>query len=629
LKTVLLAEHHLPTLEHLAAALSQAGFQVLRASDAGRAMELFTSDHPKVVVVAVELPRLQGSHLGKLIRASERGARVPMVAIDKGHLGKAKGVGAILDLKANAYVADPLKGHELVSKVEALYQSTQTATEQISAGLAATLGRPPVASADLKGFPLPALIHSVYRLNRDGVLVVAHRDLVRRVFFLKGSAVSYDSTARQDSLVMYLVERKDLTAEQADSVLQSLAQGVRISAALAEAGAVLETEDLLQRLRDFTRDKVAQLVGMREGRYAFYAGAEFEGEVVPVVDIPALSPILEGARRSLPVKVLNQSLRAHSKDFPVRTPEFGKDLPVLGLDTGDLKIAMQINGRIALSELLAFGRGDLRDSYSLLWFLNLTGSIAFSKTPAVASDNAAYAGHDRIAPRRRKPLPEKIAAELRDAAVRIITSSYFRVLGLDITADSEAVERAYHQVATRFHPDSYPEYDTSEIKDLLDSVQEKLSASYRVLSLEEKRKAYLTYLLSRLDIGRAGAVNVDAEIALKRGEAALRRKDLRSAVAGFEEAIALNPREPEYYCYLAWATYQSGAGNPKSRAAPAQRLLKKALSLNPELERALIIGGIIDAETGDHASARKRLLKVLEMNPASQLAKAALRRVGR
>ncbi|MHB8878305.1 MAG: tetratricopeptide repeat protein, partial [Myxococcaceae bacterium] len=262
-------------------------------------------------------------------------------------------------------------------------------------------------------------------------------------------------------------------------------------------------------------------------------------------------------------------------------------------------------------------------------FLALTGGVAFSKTPVAADANAPFASADVIAPRKRKSLPAETLAELRDAAVKIITSSYFRMLGLDISADSEAVERAYHEVATRFHADSYADFDTSEIKDLLDSVQDKLSASYRVLSVEEKRKAYLQYLLSRLDVPRSASLNVDAEINLKRGEAALKRGDPRSAMGAFEEAVSLNPREPEYYCYLAWATYLAAKGEPKDRAKAAQKLLRKALGLNPYLERATIISAIIDGESGDTAGARKRLLKVLEMNPSSKLAKAALRKVGR
>ena len=51
--------------------------------------------------------------------------------------------------------------------------------------------------------------------------------------------------------------------------------------------------------------------------------------------------------------------------------------------------------------------------------------------------------------------------------MKIVTGSYFQVLGLDIAADSEAVEKAYHEVAIRFHPDTYAEWDLSEIADVL------------------------------------------------------------------------------------------------------------------------------------------------------------------
>lgn len=625
MKTLLLADSHAPTLEHLTGVLSQAGYTVTSVKDPGSALEHFVADNPDAVVVAVDLPKLEGAHVGHLIRNHSQGARVPIVAIDKGHLGKARGVNSVLDLKVNAYVADPLKPGELVSRLETLVRAAQAVP---ATGLQATLSRPAVAAGDLKGYPLPALVHSLYRTRREGVLVVAYRDLTRRVYFLRGGAVNYDSSARQDALPGYLLERKIVTAEQAETVVQGLGSGLRIGAALADAGVDVAGEELLQLLRDYTRDRLAQVVGMREGRYAFYSGNEFEAEVA-TVEIPALAPLLDGARRSFPLKVLAGPLRTHLGEYPVRSPEFGRDLPVLGLNTDDLKIAMQINGRIVLRDLLAHGRGDLRRAYSLVWFLKLTGGLTFSATPVASGSEVLSSTPDVIGPRRRKALPAETAAALREGAVKIITSSYFRSLGLDIAADAEAVERAYHETAMKFHPDTYAEFDISDLKDLLDSVQEKLSASYRVLSVDEKRKAYLQYLVSRLDVGRATSVNVDAEIALRRGEAALKRKDARSAIQAFEEAISLNPREPEYYSYLAWATYQAGAGPQAERGKAAQKVLRKALSLNPYLERAQIISAIIDSDLGDAPLARKKLLKVLELNPFSQLAKAALRKVGR
>jgi DNA-binding response OmpR family regulator len=628
LKTLLLAESHPPTLEHLTGLLAQAGYTVRAVSDPASAMEHFVADNPDVVVLGVDLPRMEGGHVGQLIRNHRQGGRVPIIAIDKGHLGKARGVQAVLGLKASAYIQDPLKPGELVSKVDELVKAAAAAVEPTK-GIDAMLVRPAMTAGDLKGYPLPELVHVLYRQRKDGVLVVAYRDLTRRVFFARGGAVNYDSTARQDALPSFLLERGIVTEAQAEIVLQAQASGLRIGAALADAGVEAAGEELLEILRTYTRDRLAQVVAMREGRFAFYAGDEFQQEVA-TVEIPALAPVLEGARRAIPLKVLAAPLRKHLGEYPVRSPEFGKDLPALGLDTDDLKIAMQVNGRLLLRDLLAHGRGDLRRGYSLLWFLRLTGGVTFSPTPVAAEGTAFAAVPDVIAPRKRKAIPPELGAALREGAVKIITSSYFHSLGLDIAADMEAVERAYHETAMKFHPDNFAEYDLSDLKDLLDSVQEKLSASYRVLSVEEKRKAYLQYLLGKLDVGgRVNAINVDAEILIRRGESYLRKKDYRMALQLFEEAVALNPREPEYYSYLAWATYHSALGTVKDRAKEAQKVLKRALSLNPYLERAQIISAIIDNELEDATAARKKLLKVLELNPSSKLAKAALRRVGR
>ncbi len=627
LKTLLLAESHPPTLEHLTGVLSQAGYAVRAVSDAVSALEHFVAGNPDVVVLGVDLPRLEGGHVGQLIRNHSQGGRVPIIAIDKGHLGKARGVAAVLGLKVNAYVQDPLEPGELVAKVDELVRAAEAVAP--TEGIDAMLARPAVTTGELKGYPLPELVHLLYRQRRNGVLVVAYRDLTRRVFFARGGAVNYDSSARQDALPSFLLERGIVTEAQAEIVVQALGSGLRIGAALADAGVEAAGEELLEILRDYTRDRLAQVVGMREGRFAFYAGEEFQQEVA-TVEIPALAPVLEGARRAIPLRVLAAPLRRHLGEFPVRSPEFGKDLPALGLDTDDLKIAMQINGRLLLRDLLAHGRGDLRRGYSLLWFLKLTGGVTFSAAPVATEGAALSAGPDVIAPRKRKALPAELAASLREGAVKIITSSYFHSLGLDIAADMEAVKRAYHETAMKFHPDNYAEFDLSDLEDLLDSVQEKLTASYRVLSAEDKRNAYLQYLLSKLDVGgRVSAINPEAEVLIRRGESYLKRKDYRMALQLFEEAVALNPREPEYYSYLAWATYHAALGPLKDRAKEAQKVLKRALSLNPYLERAQIISAIIDNDLEDATSARKKLLKVLELNPNSKLAKAALRKVGR
>ncbi|HZN92546.1 MAG TPA: response regulator, partial [Myxococcales bacterium] len=109
MKTVLLADHHPPTLEHLRQALIQAGYTVRATSDPGKAMEHVLAEPMDAVLVAIDFPRLSGQHLIQLVRAHDHSGRVPVLAMDHGHLGRPRGVSAILDLKASAYVADPTK----------------------------------------------------------------------------------------------------------------------------------------------------------------------------------------------------------------------------------------------------------------------------------------------------------------------------------------------------------------------------------------------------------------------------------------------------------------------------------------------------------------------------------------
>ncbi len=627
-RTVLIAEPHAPTLELLQHMLAQAGYRVLAADEPGRALEACVSERPDAVLLAADLPRYQGSTLGKLLRATESGTRLPLLAVDKGHLGKARGVGSVLDLMVNAYLADATKRDEILGRLDQLISAAAVAPRPTT-GVAATLGRSPVASGEMKSRALPSHLHSWYRLARDGVLVFAHRELTRRVYFVRGAPANYDSSARQDSLASWLGDRGIITEAQHQELLSMVAGGeLSPGAALVAIGAVEAGEPLLALLRDWARAKISQALAMSEGRFSFYAGDEFASEV-PSIDLPALAPIYEAVRLSWPTKSFASALGPHMKEYPARSPDFARELPALGLSTADLSLALSLTGQRTLREVLADSK-DLKHALALLWYLSTVQVLSYSPAPRDAGSQSGVALPAQPASRkRRKALPAAKAAELGDEAVKILTASYFRALGLDITAGSEEVERAYHDAATRFHPDSYAEFELGPMGDLLASVLDKLSAAYRVLSDEAKRKAYVSFLLGRAEVARAETPNVEAEVELKRGENLMRKGDWSGALTAFERAVSLNAREPEYYSYLAWATFKAGPGDAAHRAKSALKLIKKALAINPTLERPQIIAAIIEDEIGDPAEARKLLFKLLKSCPGCLLAKKVLQGINR
>jgi len=370
------------------------------------------------------------------------------------------------------------------------------------------------------------------------------------------------------------------------------------------------------------RARAATLVGMKAGRAAFYAGDGFRG-AVDEASIPALAPVLDGARQRMTAQAFSKALRGLGKRYPHRTAEFAADLPALGLDVEDVKFALQLDGRSTTRELLEHGRGELHRRWSLLWFLRLTGDVAFAAAPLEQEAPSQYGAPGLPSARRRKRLPHERALALREAALEVITGSYFRALGLDLTAGAEEVEAAYARLVETFHPDSYPDHDLSDVEDLFGTVLERLGAARRVLGSPEKRRAYVAHVMARSGRRHEGAIP-DAEVEMKRGEGAMMRGDWAAARRAFDHALHLDPREPRYYPFAAWATWRAGGRPERERAASALGLLKKALALDPSHARAHVVAAIIEAKMGDAASARARLERVTAAEPTLEVARAAL-----
>jgi CheY-like chemotaxis protein/tetratricopeptide (TPR) repeat protein len=621
---ILLVESHGPTRELVARRLADAGYQVLSADAAGPAYEIFAAAHPHAAVVAADLPADGGRHLARRLRDGE--ARTLVVVIDKGHLGKARGIRGVLDLGANAYVADPT-GRDLLDRLARLLEQVRAAAAAAPPaddGIARVLGREPADRGEVRPGAQPLLLHDLWRNAAEGILVVTCRDITRRVFLLRGVPVDMDSDARTESLGRWLVETGRIGEDQYLASLEAMVPGeLSPGAALVAAGAVEAGEPLYAALRAHLRSMVGRCAALREGRWRFHEGAEFAGDV-QALEIPPLAPILEGARAGLPVRDFAEALRPHLKARPARSAEFQRLLPLMALGSGDLRLAVAVDGRATTREFLEERGGDLRQAWSLLWFLALVGAVEFRAAPS--EDREARAPR---APRRRR-IPDERAEEIRQAALQILPGSYFKALGVDIAALPDEIEAAYQEAVARFHPDAFAGQDPGELEDLLAQILDKVNAAHRVLSNEEKRKAYLAFLLQRhAERRRKPGVDPEAEIALKRGERALRLRRIREAIRAFQAAAERNPREPEYLAMLAFATLRDPALEPRERPRAAARVARRALALDQGCVRAMVTLALAEESAGDVPAARRRLLGALKLAPGNEVARRALQRVNR
>ena len=207
----------------------------------------------------------------------------------------------------------------------------------------------------------------------------------------------------------------------------------------------------------------------------------------------------------------------------------------------------------------------------------------------------------------------------------------FHALGVDIAANAPEIERAYAEVASRFHPDGFAEYEVGDLADLLAAVQDKVTAAYRVLANAEKRRAYLSFLMLKFELTgtRRAGIDMDAEIALKKGERALFARRNAEAVQALREAVERNPREPEYHAMLAFAELLDPALPAAGRAQEAKRAARRALALAPDHPRASAVLALAEAALGDLAEARRIVLDALKVHPSSEVLKETLHRLNR
>jgi cytochrome c-type biogenesis protein CcmH/NrfG len=113
-------------------------------------------------------------------------------------------------------------------------------------------------------------------------------------------------------------------------------------------------------------------------------------------------------------------------------------------------------------------------------------------------------------------------------------------------------------------------------------------------------------------------------VAVKRGERALRERRVAEAVAQFEEAARLGPREPEYLALLAFAVLHDVRVPEAERPRRAARLARRALAMDPGCVRAQVFLALAEVAEGETGEARRRLLDALRAAPASAVARRAL-----
>ena len=223
--------------------------------------------------------------------------------------------------------------------------------------------------------------------------------------------------------------------------------------------------------------------------------------------------------------------------------------------------------------------------------------------PAPAAPGAAPATND---------LPA-----LRELAAQLKEQNHFERLGLGADTPGPAVKLAYFKLAKLYHPDTLPPGAPPELEKLKADIFGYIGDAYRTLSDDKSRAAYIEELKSG---GSKQESQVDVEAILKSEELFrkaghyIKARKFADAVKLLDEAIQLNPEEPEFFAWRGYARFFTFE-DKKTGYTEAYRDLQHCLKKNEKVASAHYFLGVIAKLCGDTSGALKHFQRTVEIQP--------------
>jgi tetratricopeptide (TPR) repeat protein len=113
--------------------------------------------------------------------------------------------------------------------------------------------------------------------------------------------------------------------------------------------------------------------------------------------------------------------------------------------------------------------------------------------------------------------------------------------------------------------------------------------------------------------GRVGEIGL-AEAKFQLGEELLREQQYEAAHQMFLEAVKIYDQAAQFHAYLGWSRFQMQPDDPASAEA-ALEAIRKAISLNPTVDKSYLFSGYIYKALGRMGEAETHFEKAVQCNP--------------
>jgi len=446
-------------------------------------------------------------------------------------------------------------------------------------------------------------LRNIYFEKKKGQLSFQHKGIQKYLFFMNGDLIYAQTNQPQELLGEVLFKLGKLSEKDHDRIDEHIEPKKNLGESLIENN-LISREDLKDGLIHQMREITLNIFSVFEGMFKFQAKDKFSEDAFDAkISIPVL--IEDGIRR--------MKFDTHLKSF------LGQELIYPGekrfyfrLTEEEKEIFELIEEKTAAEDLLNnfhFNEERFWKSLYLFYCLCLIDVSEESQTKKNKESEKTIEQRE-------------FQKQINDVLVfgqKISVLNYYQILQVSSDSSASEVKQAYFKLARKYHPDLFSRNLSTEIKNKIDDIFDKITKSYHTLSDDNKKQEYN----KKLDSPKKGSkkdLEKRAEVKFRQGKTLYNQARYKEAQVLLEEAVRMNQNKGNYLLLLAMS--QSRIRLYKRKAVEN---FKKAIKLQPWIPDAYFGLGMLYKNEGMPTLASNQFKKALNVDPDN---KAALKELG-
>ena len=668
-KKILIVDDEVPIQQMLSDLFTDAGYEVVVASDGEEAIRLFNVDPPDFAIIDFLLRKKNGFDVARAVRQNPLVAECPLIIMSGVFKNPKTAVEAREDYGAIAFLDKPFDLEHIKSLVrgaldgDAALKSVDSATFELQLSgeyeseesnefsmpapeNLSDMGEieRPFSAIKNKGviddFPV-ALLLSIIRYDRlTGILDLNGDGIHRRVYVIDGSPVFMQSNAEGENVGVLLYNRGRINQPDYERCVTYMdSKSITMQRALLELRLATEKE-LATAYKLLAQQLLPASLGMASGEYRWRETDAFIGRV-PEGKFEPANILFSGVRDYVSPTQIIRFFQGR-EDVPlVKSSEYAALLPFFRRVFSGNRIGSKVDGKTTYRTLVR-NAGESAPVVNLqLFALATSGMILF---PEVSEDNfmdvvvneaASEVAALRDGGLQQEPATDDISlsevenqidytdqenaarSKILAMADKVMNQSFFQILGLgdnqEVTA--EDLRDKYYALTKKWHSDAFSGLRLGPEEEVQKEIFHRISEAYDTLSDRSKRQEYAVYL-DRKKKGLPTDVEtvMEAEKTFDEALEALKRKNLDTAKGLLDRAIAMNKGEAIYQVYAGWVLFLVN-GKSKEASRQAIPVIKQAIELQEKLPKAYEFLGRIHEILGETKTAKSMYKRCLEHEP--------------